>query len=178
MHVRSARRSTEGWKLRSRGKMDSAPMRGGPEADSTPASTQIRANRLAEASCRLRRDVLDKLAGDGAIIAEIYKERVTKRGYGSGMWGWKRPIAIRDRLMQLSSALLVRRRSRNLETEGRSAMARSHSTRKACIPKAAAHKASFSRPCAPHSRCCSSLRIPRRAASFKPRPKPCRKTSS
>jgi formate dehydrogenase iron-sulfur subunit len=29
------------------------------------------------------------LAGDGAIIAEIYKERVTKRGYGSGMWGWK-----------------------------------------------------------------------------------------
>ena len=27
--------------------------------------------------------------GDGAIIAEIYKERVMKRGYGSGMWGWK-----------------------------------------------------------------------------------------
>src|SRR6267142_1334514 len=44
--------------------------------------------------------------------------------------------------MQLSSPL-VRRRSRNLETEGRSAMARSHSTRKACIPKAAAHKASI-----------------------------------
>jgi len=44
--------------------------------------------------------------------------------------------------MQLSSPL-VRRRSRNLETQGRSAMARSHSTRKACIPKAAAHKASI-----------------------------------
>jgi formate dehydrogenase iron-sulfur subunit len=29
------------------------------------------------------------LAGDGAIIAEIYKERVTRRGYGSGAWGWK-----------------------------------------------------------------------------------------
>ncbi len=29
------------------------------------------------------------LAGDGAIIAEIYKERVMKRGYGSGAWGWK-----------------------------------------------------------------------------------------
>src|SRR5229473_1402711 len=28
------------------------------------------------------------LAGDGAIIAEIYKERVMKRGYGSGAWGW------------------------------------------------------------------------------------------
>jgi formate dehydrogenase subunit gamma len=44
--------------------------------------------------------------------------------------------------MQLSSPL-VRRRSRNLETEGRSAMASSHTTRKASIPKAAAHKASI-----------------------------------
>jgi len=44
--------------------------------------------------------------------------------------------------MQMSSPL-VRRRSRNLETEGRSAMASSHSTCKACVPKAAAHKASI-----------------------------------
>ena len=29
------------------------------------------------------------LAGDGDIIAQIYKERVAKRGYGSGAWGWK-----------------------------------------------------------------------------------------
>jgi len=29
------------------------------------------------------------LAGDGEIIAQIYKERVVKRGYGSGAWGWK-----------------------------------------------------------------------------------------
>ncbi len=28
------------------------------------------------------------LAGDGEIIAQIYKERVMKRGYGSGAWGW------------------------------------------------------------------------------------------
>ena len=29
------------------------------------------------------------LAGDGEIIAQIYTERVLKRGYGSGAWGWK-----------------------------------------------------------------------------------------
>ena len=29
------------------------------------------------------------LAGDGEIIANIYKERVMRRGYGSGAWGWK-----------------------------------------------------------------------------------------
>src|SRR6267142_1996990 len=29
------------------------------------------------------------LAGDGEIIAQIFKERVTKRGYSSGAWGWQ-----------------------------------------------------------------------------------------
>jgi formate dehydrogenase iron-sulfur subunit len=29
------------------------------------------------------------LAGDGEIIAEIYKERARTRGYGSGAWGWQ-----------------------------------------------------------------------------------------
>ena len=30
-----------------------------------------------------------RMPGDGDIIASIYKERVMKRGYGSGAWGWK-----------------------------------------------------------------------------------------
>jgi formate dehydrogenase iron-sulfur subunit len=29
------------------------------------------------------------LAGDGEVIAQIYKERVKTRGYGSGAWGWQ-----------------------------------------------------------------------------------------
>jgi formate dehydrogenase iron-sulfur subunit len=29
------------------------------------------------------------LAGDGEMIAQIYKTRVVTRGYGSGAWGWK-----------------------------------------------------------------------------------------
>ena len=35
--------------------------------------------------------MLDQIApgGDGDIIAQIYKERVVKRGYGSGAGGWK-----------------------------------------------------------------------------------------
>jgi formate dehydrogenase iron-sulfur subunit len=34
------------------------------------------------------------LAGDGEVIADIYKERVKTRGYGSGAWGWT--IAYRE----------------------------------------------------------------------------------
>jgi len=29
------------------------------------------------------------LAGDGEIIAQIYKDRVATRGYDSGAWGWE-----------------------------------------------------------------------------------------
>ena len=28
------------------------------------------------------------LAGEDDVISEIYQERVLKRGYGSGAWGW------------------------------------------------------------------------------------------
>jgi hypothetical protein len=32
------------------------------------------------------------LAGDGEMIAQIYKDRALQRGYGSGAWGWTTPI--------------------------------------------------------------------------------------
>jgi formate dehydrogenase iron-sulfur subunit len=77
----------------SRGKMDKCTYcAGGPEADSTPAEyAKYGANRLAEGKlpiCAEMCSTKSLLAGDGAIIAEIYKERVMKRGYGSGAWGW------------------------------------------------------------------------------------------
>ena len=28
------------------------------------------------------------LGGDGDVIADIYRERVTRRGKGSEVWGW------------------------------------------------------------------------------------------
>ncbi len=46
--------------------------------------------RLAEGKLPLCAEMCRQslLAGDGVIIAAIYKERVTQRGYGSGAWGW------------------------------------------------------------------------------------------
>ena len=85
----------EGWKLRSRGKMDKCTYcAGGPEADPTPAEYEEvrRQPFFAEGKlpiCAESARPVVLLVGDGAIIAEIYKERVLKRGYGSGMWGWK-----------------------------------------------------------------------------------------
>jgi formate dehydrogenase iron-sulfur subunit len=50
------------------------------------------ANRLAEGKLPLCAEMCSTkslLAGDGDVIAQIYKERVAKRGYGSGAWGWQ-----------------------------------------------------------------------------------------
>jgi formate dehydrogenase iron-sulfur subunit len=38
--------------------------------------------------CAGRGSTKSLLAPDCDIIAHIYKERVLKRGYGSGAWGW------------------------------------------------------------------------------------------
>src|SRR5215472_17111346 len=78
----------------SRGKMDKCTYcAGGPEADGSMAEYEkYGANRLAEGKLPLCAEMCSTkslLAGDGEIIAQIYKERVVKRGYGSGAWGWK-----------------------------------------------------------------------------------------
>ena len=78
----------------SRGKMDKCTFcAGGPEADGSQVEfDKYGANRLAEGKLPLCAEMCSTkslLAGDGEIIAQIYKERVVKRGYGSGAWGWK-----------------------------------------------------------------------------------------
>jgi formate dehydrogenase iron-sulfur subunit len=78
----------------SRGKMDKCTFcAGGPEADGSKEEYEkYGANRLAEGKLPLCAEMCSTkslLAGDGEIIAQIYKERVLKRGYGSGAWGWQ-----------------------------------------------------------------------------------------
>jgi formate dehydrogenase iron-sulfur subunit len=78
----------------SRGKMDKCTFcAGGPEADNTKEEYEkYGANRLAEGKLPLCAEMCSTkslLAGDGDVIAQIYKERVAKRGYGSGAWGWQ-----------------------------------------------------------------------------------------
>ena len=41
------------------------------------------------------------LAGDSDVIAQIYKERVSRRGYGSGAWGWQTAYREFDRNVML-----------------------------------------------------------------------------
>ena len=67
---------------------------GGPEADNSQGRIRSCTARtgLAEGKLPLCAEMCSTkalLAGDGEIIAQIYKERVAKRGYGSGAWGWK-----------------------------------------------------------------------------------------
>src|ERR1700682_3800678 len=79
----------------SRGKMDKCThCAGGPAADGSVGEYEkYGANRLAEGKLPLCAEMCSTkslLAGDGEIIAQIYKERVVKRGYGSGARGRER----------------------------------------------------------------------------------------
>jgi len=71
---------------------------GGPEEDNSSAEyTKYGRNRLAEGKLPLCAEMCSTkslLAGDSEIIAQIYRERVHQRGYGSGAWGWQ--VAYRE----------------------------------------------------------------------------------
>ena len=87
----------------SRGKMDKCTYcAGGPEADGSKAEYEkYGANRLAEGKLPLCAEMCSTkslLAGDGDVIAQIYKERVSRRGYGPAPGAGRRPIVKRLRL--------------------------------------------------------------------------------
>jgi formate dehydrogenase iron-sulfur subunit len=79
----------------SRGKMDKCTYcagGGGPEAPgSAEEYAKYGSNRFGEGKLPLCAEMCSTkslLAGDGEVISQIYQERVSKRGYGSGAWGW------------------------------------------------------------------------------------------
>jgi formate dehydrogenase iron-sulfur subunit len=67
---------------------------GGPEADNSPAEFQkYGANRLAQGKLPLCAEMCATkalLAGDGDIVADIYRHRVLQRGGRPETWGWEK----------------------------------------------------------------------------------------
>jgi formate dehydrogenase iron-sulfur subunit len=65
---------------------------GGPEPDRSQAEYQkYGRNRLAEGklpACAEMCSTKALLGGDGEVIANIYRDRVTHRGKGGEVWGW------------------------------------------------------------------------------------------
>jgi len=77
----------------SRGKMDKCTYcAGGPEPNGSQAEFEkYGRNRLAEGKLPLCAEMCSTralLAGDGELLERIYSDRVDRRGYGSGAWGW------------------------------------------------------------------------------------------
>src|SRR2546428_234432 len=76
-----------------RGKMDKCTFcAGGPEPDRSEAEfKKYGRNRLSEGklpACAEMCSTKALLGGDGDVIADIYRDRVVRRGKGSEVWGW------------------------------------------------------------------------------------------
>jgi formate dehydrogenase iron-sulfur subunit len=67
---------------------------GGPEEENSEFEfRKYGRNRIAEGKLPLCAELCSTkalLAGDGAVISDIYRERVINRGFGAGAWGWGR----------------------------------------------------------------------------------------
>jgi len=84
-----------------RGKMDKCTFcAGGPLPDnSAEEKRQYGANRLAEGKLPLCAEMCSSkalLAGDANDISEIFRERITYRGSGTGAWGWGKAYGSSD----------------------------------------------------------------------------------
>ncbi len=76
-----------------RGKMDKCTFcSGGPEENGSEAEfSKYGRNRLSEGKLPLCAEMCSTkalLAGDGDVLADLYRERVTIRGKGAEVWGW------------------------------------------------------------------------------------------
>ena len=76
-----------------RGVMDKCTFcAGGPAEDFSEKEMRLYGqNRIAEGKvplCAAMCSTKALMAGDADIIADIYRERVAKRGSGAGAWGW------------------------------------------------------------------------------------------
>ena len=67
---------------------------GGPEENFSTEERQLYGqNRIAEGKvplCAAMCATKALLAGDGDVVADVYRDRVFKRGSGVNAWGWTR----------------------------------------------------------------------------------------
>ncbi len=84
-----------------RGKMDKCTFcAGGPPEDNSDAEFEkYGRNRIAEGKLPLCAEMCSTkalLAGDGDMVADIYRERVMRRGGRPHTWGWDTAYGERD----------------------------------------------------------------------------------